>query len=46
MSEGELVEMADSDEIYRDPQQPYTQRLLSAIPRGWQGRAVQPHASD
>jgi peptide/nickel transport system ATP-binding protein len=39
MSEGELVEMADSDEIYRDPQQPYTQRLLSAIPRGWQGRA-------
>ena len=46
MSEGELVEMADSDEIYRDPQQPYTQRLLSAIPRGWQGRAVQPHASE
>ena len=46
MSEGELVEMADSDAIYRDPQQPYTQRLLSAIPRGWQGRAVQPHASD
>jgi len=40
MSEGELVDMADSDEIYRDPQQPYTQRLLSAIPRGWQGRAA------
>ena len=39
MSEGELVEMANSDAIYRDPQQPYTQRLLSAIPRGWQGRA-------
>jgi peptide/nickel transport system ATP-binding protein len=46
MSEGELVEMADSDEIYRDPQQPYTQRLLSAIPRGWQGRAMPSHASE
>jgi len=46
MSEGELVEMADSDEIYRDPQQPYTQRLLSAIPRGWQGQAAHPGASD
>jgi peptide/nickel transport system ATP-binding protein len=40
MSEGELVEMAGSDEIYRDPKQPYTQRLLSAIPRGWQGHAA------
>jgi len=38
-----LVEMAYSDEIYRDPKEPYTQRLLSAIPRGWQGRAA--HAS-
>ena len=36
MNNGELVEMADSDEIYRSPKQPYTQRLLSAIPRGWQ----------
>jgi peptide/nickel transport system ATP-binding protein len=40
MSEGELVEMAGSDAIYRDPKEPYTQRLLSAIPRGWQGRAA------
>jgi len=40
MSEGALVEMAGSDEIYRDPKQPYTQRLLSAIPRGWQGHAA------
>jgi len=39
MNEGELVELADSDEIYRAPKQPYTQRLLSAIPRGWQAAA-------
>ena len=39
MNEGELVELADSDEIYRAPKQPYTQRLLSAIPRGWQPAA-------
>ena len=37
MNNGELVEMADSDEIYRAPKEAYTQRLLSAIPRGWQG---------
>ena len=37
MNQGELVEMADSDEIYRAPKQPYTQKLLSAIPRGWHG---------
>ena len=36
MNNGELVEIADSDEIYRAPKQPYTQKLLSAIPRGWQ----------
>jgi ABC-type oligopeptide transport system ATPase subunit len=35
MNQGELVEMADSDEIYRAPKAPYTQKLLSAIPRGW-----------
>ncbi|HEX4884520.1 MAG TPA: ATP-binding cassette domain-containing protein, partial [Casimicrobiaceae bacterium] len=39
MNNGELVEMADSDEIYRAPKAPYTQRLLSAIPRGWQPAA-------
>ena len=35
MNQGELVEIADSDEIYRAPKQPYTQKLLSAIPKGW-----------
>ena len=40
MSEGRVVEIADSDEIYRNPREPYTQRLLSSIPKGWQGRRV------
>ena len=29
---GRLVELASSDELYRNPQHPYTQMLLSAIP--------------
>ena len=37
MNEGEIVEIADSDEIYRHPQHPYTKKLLSSIPQGWQG---------
>jgi peptide/nickel transport system ATP-binding protein len=40
MNQGELVEMADSDEIYRRPREAYTQRLLSAIPKGWHGAAA------
>ena len=35
MNQGEIIEIADSDEIYRNPQQPYTKKLLSAIPKGW-----------
>jgi peptide/nickel transport system ATP-binding protein len=34
MNEGVIVEMADSDEIYRAPRQEYTRKLLSSIPRG------------
>ncbi len=34
MSAGRVVEIADSDEIYRRPQHPYTRKLLAAIPRG------------
>ena len=37
MHEGEIVEIADSDDIYLHPREAYTQRLLSSIPRGWQG---------
>jgi peptide/nickel transport system ATP-binding protein len=42
MNEGEIVEIANSDEIYRHPKMPYTRRLLASIPKGWQvaqGRA-------
>ncbi len=35
MNQGEIIEIANSDEIYRHPQQPYTKKLLSAIPKGW-----------
>jgi peptide/nickel transport system ATP-binding protein len=34
MNQGEVVEMANSDELYRDPKHPYTRTLLGAIPRG------------
>ncbi|MGB8337598.1 MAG: ABC transporter ATP-binding protein [Burkholderiales bacterium] len=40
LSNGELVEMADSDTIYKSPQHPYTQKLLGAIPKGWQRKAA------
>lgn len=32
MLRGEIVELAPSDEIYRDPQHPYTRRLLGSFP--------------
>ena len=38
MNQGEIVEIANSDEIYRHPKQTYTQRLLASIPKGWQGQ--------
>ena len=37
MNEGRVVEIADADTIYRAPREAYTQRLLSAIPKGWRG---------
>jgi peptide/nickel transport system ATP-binding protein len=39
MNAGEIVEAAGPDEIYRNPQQAYTQRLLASIPRGLAGPA-------
>jgi peptide/nickel transport system ATP-binding protein len=40
MNEGEIVEIANSDEIYRNPKKPYTKRLLASIPKGWQGEGA------
>jgi peptide/nickel transport system ATP-binding protein len=34
MSNGEVVEQANSDDIYARPQHPYTKKLLSSIPTG------------
>jgi peptide/nickel transport system ATP-binding protein len=34
MNDGVIVEMADSDEIYRAPREEYTRKLLSSIPKG------------
>jgi peptide/nickel transport system ATP-binding protein len=39
MSQGEIVERGPSDAIYEAPQHEYTKKLLSAIPRGFQGAA-------
>jgi peptide/nickel transport system ATP-binding protein len=37
MNEGRIVEIANSDDIYRHPREAYTRRLLASIPKGWQG---------
>jgi peptide/nickel transport system ATP-binding protein len=40
MNEGAVVEIADSDEIYLNPQQDYTRKLLSSIPKGLEHQAA------
>ncbi|TMH37766.1 MAG: ABC transporter ATP-binding protein [Betaproteobacteria bacterium] len=35
MNQGAIVEIANSDDIYRHPRESYTRKLLSAIPKGW-----------
>ncbi|HRE12823.1 MAG TPA: ABC transporter ATP-binding protein [Usitatibacteraceae bacterium] len=35
MNQGEIVEIADSDEIYLNPREEYTRKLLASIPKGW-----------
>ena len=37
MCDGDVVEVANSDDIYLHPQQEYTRKLLSSIPKGWDG---------
>ncbi len=34
MNQGKIVEYNESDEIYKNPQNPYTQKLIDAIPAG------------
>jgi len=34
MNNGAIIEVADSDEIYRAPREEYTRKLLSSIPKG------------
>jgi len=36
MSEGDVIEVANADDIYLHPQQEYTRKLLGSIPKGWQ----------
>ena len=36
MSAGEIVEIADSDEIYARPRHPYTRQLLASMPRAFE----------
>jgi peptide/nickel transport system ATP-binding protein len=40
MNQGRAVEMADAQSIYRQPQNPYTRRLLDSVPRGLAGRIL------
>ena len=32
MNKGRIVEIAEAEELYKNPQHPHTQNLLSAIP--------------
>ncbi len=40
---GKIVEMATSEKLYRDPRHPYTEALLSVIPKMESGREQQRH---
>jgi peptide/nickel transport system ATP-binding protein len=40
MNQGEVVEIAGSDELYANPRHTYTRQLMSSIPQGWRGAAA------
>ena len=40
MKDGAVIEAAGSDQIYREPREEYTRRLLGAIPRGLAARVA------
>ena len=35
MQKGILVEEGEADQLYFNPQQPYTQELIAALPKGY-----------
>ena len=41
MNSGKIVELADAETIYNNPQNAYTQKLISAIPKGRPGTFTQ-----
>ncbi len=43
MNNGKVVELADCISIYENPQEEYTKKLLSAIPKGVPKTLTQPH---
>jgi len=34
MREGKIVEKQEADALYKNPQNPYTKKLIEAIPKG------------
>lgn len=40
MYSGEMVELGNSDEIFKTPRHPYTQLLISSIPRLFSGKSI------
>ena len=40
MNQGKIVELNTAEAIYRNPQNPYTQKLLAAIPKGVPERSL------
>lgn len=40
MKDGAVIEAAGSDQIYREPREEYTRKLLGAIPRGLAARVA------
>jgi oligopeptide/dipeptide ABC transporter ATP-binding protein len=42
MYHGQIVELADSADLYQHPAHPYTRALLAAVPKGWPEKEAEP----